>query len=74
MTYIGGTQGEMTMDNLMRDEVARLYPGNVSSDFEQIVRGEIVDWILTASNFTAAVTRGLDMKDVIKMFWNERLN
>jgi len=58
------------IDAAVLDEVVRLYPGNVSSEFEQIVRGEIVDWILT----TSAVTRGLDMKEVIKMYWNERLN
>ena len=58
------------MDYIMADEVVRLYPGNVSSEFEQIVRGEIVDWILS----TLTPLGHLDMKDVIKMFWNERLN
>lgn len=58
------------IDAAVLDEVVRLYPGNVSSDFEQIVRGEIVDWILA----TSTVTRGVDMKEVIKMYWNERLN
>jgi len=58
------------MDNLMRDEIARLYPGNVSSDFEGNVRREIIDWIL----LTTTSLTGMDMKDVIKLFWNERLN
>ena len=56
----------------MRDEVARLYPANVSSDFENNVRGELIDWILLAP--TPIKLTGMDMKDVIKMFWNERLN
>jgi hypothetical protein len=60
------------MDNVMRDEVARLYPANVSSDFENNVRGELIDWILLAP--TPIKLTGMDMKDVIKMFWNERLN
>jgi hypothetical protein len=58
------------MDNVMRDEVARLYPGNVSSDFENNVRREIIDWILS----TVTPLSHLDMKDVIKMFWKEKLN
>lgn len=70
MTYIGATRGEMNMDNQMRDEVARLYPGNVSSDFEDRVRRDIIDWIL----LTPIPLSGMDMKDVIKLFWNERLN
>jgi hypothetical protein len=70
MTYIRGTEGELTMDNLMRDEVARLYPGNMSSDFEDNVRRDIIDWIL----LTPIPLSGMDMKDVIKLFWNERLN
>lgn len=58
------------IDAAVRDEVARLYPGNVSSDFEQIVRYDIIGWILA----TPTTTRGVDMKEVIKMYWNERLN
>jgi len=60
------------MDSMMRDEIARLYPGNVSSDFEDNVRGEIIDWILLAP--TPLKLSGVDMKEVIAMFWNERLN
>ena len=58
------------MDYIMANEVARLYPGNVSSALEDSVRRDIIDWIL---NTTIPLT-GMDMKDVIKMFWNERLN
>ena len=58
------------MDNLMRDEVARLYPSNVSSALENSVRRDIIDWILNAT----VPLSGMDMTDVIKMFWNERLN
>jgi hypothetical protein len=57
-------------DVIVRDEVARLYPGNVSSDFENNVRREIIDWILS----TVTPLGHLDMRDVIKTFWNERLN
>lgn len=60
------------MDSIMRDEIARLYPGNVSSDFEDNVRGELIDWVLLAP--TPLKLSGVDMKDVIAMFWNERLN
>lgn len=58
------------MDYIMADEVARLYPGNVSSDLENSVRRDIIDWILNAT----IPLSGMDMTDVIKMFWNERLN
>ena len=58
------------MDYIMADEVARLYPGNVSSALEDSVRRDIIDWILN----TTIPLRGMDMKDVIKLFWNERLN
>ena len=58
------------MDYIMADEIARLYPGNVSSALEDSVRRDIIDWILNA---TIPLT-GMDMTDVIKMFWNERLN
>lgn len=58
------------MDYIMADEVARLYPGNVSGALEDSVRRDIIDWILN----TAIPLRGMDMKDVIKLFWNERLN
>lgn len=57
-------------DAAVCDEVARLYPGNVSSDFENNIRREIIDWIL----LTTTSLTGMDMKDVIKLFWNERLN
>ena len=58
------------MDYIMYDEIVRLYPGNVSSALEDSVRRDIIDWIL---NTTIPLT-GMDMTDVIKMFWNERLN
>lgn len=58
------------MDYIMADEVARLYPSNVSSEFEGDVRREIIGWIL----LTTTSLTGMDMKDVIKLFWNERLN
>jgi hypothetical protein len=58
------------IDAAVRDEVARLYPGNVSSELENNVRRDIIDWILNAT----VPLSGMDMKDVIKMFWNERLN
>lgn len=58
------------MDYIMADEVARLYPGNVSSALENSVRRDIIDWILNAT----VPLSGMDMKDVIKLFWNERLN
>ena len=58
------------MDYIMADEVARLYPGNVSSALEDSVRRDIIDWIL----LTPTPLTGMDMKDVIKLFWNERLN
>lgn len=55
---------------VVKDEVARLYPVNVSSDFEDSLRSEIIDW-------TLSVPVGIlpkDMKDTIQQFWNERLN
>ena len=58
------------MDYIMYDEIARLYPGNVSSALENSVRRDIIDWILNAT----VPLSGMDMTDVIKMFWNERLN
>ncbi len=57
------------MDAIVFDEVARLYPANVSSELENQARIDIIDWILT----TPTPTTGMDMKDVIKLFWNERL-
>lgn len=59
------------MDYIMYDEIVRLYPGNVSSDFEDTVRGEIIEWILSTPS---AETSGKNLKDVIEMFWSERLN
>ena len=58
------------MDHVMADEVARIHPVDVLSEFEQDLQGAIVYWML---NTTSVDTYGMDMKDVIKMFWNERL-
>ena len=58
------------IDAAVRDEVARLYPGNVSSDFENRVLGEITDWIMS----TPVGLLPKDMRDVIKTYWDERLN
>jgi len=60
------------MDRMVIDEVARINAYDVQSDFEDNVRGEIIDWILLAP--TPIKLSGVDMKDVIAMFWNERLN
>ncbi len=59
------------MDYVMADEVARIHPVDVLSEFEQDLQGAIVYWML---NTTSVNTYGMDMKDVIKLFWNERLN
>ena len=59
------------MDYVMADEVARIHPVDVLSEFEQDLQGAIVYWML---NTTSVDTYGMDMKDVIKLFWNERLN
>ena len=56
------------MDYAMADEVARLYPDNVSSDFEDSVRGEIIEWIMSQPKIFD------DMKNAINAYWNERLN
>ena len=60
----------ITKDNAVIDEMFRVHiPGTVSSDFEYMVRSEIVDWIEENKQVL-----GMDMRDVIKLFWNERLN
>lgn len=56
------------MDYAMADEVARLYPDSVSSDFEDSVRGEIIEWIMSQPKIFD------DMKNAINAYWNERLN
>lgn len=58
------------MDAIVYDEVARLYPASVSGELENQARADIIDWLLA----TPTPTIGMDMKDVIKLFWNERLN
>ena len=58
------------MDNVVQDEVARINPVEFLGDFEYQVRDEIFYYIM-------GIPVGLlptDMKDVIKLFWNERLN
>jgi hypothetical protein len=52
------------------DEIARLGASPVNGELESNIRREIIDWILS----TVTPLGHLDMKDVIKMFWNERLN
>ena len=58
------------MDSVTYDEIARLGASPVNGELESNVRREIIDWILS----TVTPLGHLDMKDVIKMFWNERLN
>ena len=58
------------MDSVIDDEIERIYADDVSGEFESNIRREIIDWILS----TVTPLSRLDMKDVIKLFWNERLN
>ena len=55
---------------LVNDEIARINATNVSSNLENEVRKDIIQWLL---NTPLDMSR-LDMSDVIKQFWNERLN
>ena len=53
------------------DEMLRVHTqGAVRSDFEYIVHSEIVEWMEQRKEQVL----GMDMRDVIKLFWNERLN
>ena len=53
------------------DEMFRIHTqGTVRSDFEYIVHSEIVEWMEPRNEQLL----GMDMRDVIKQFWNERLN
>ncbi len=60
----------VVLDNTVCDEIARLQAVNVMGGFEHSVRGEILDWILS----TPVGLLPAQMEDVIKQFWNERLN
>lgn len=55
---------------LVNDEIARINATNVSGDLEQEVRKDIIQWLIRSP---IDMSR-LDMSDVIKQFWNERLN
>lgn len=55
---------------LVNDEIARINATNVSSNLENEVRKDIIQWLLD----TPLDMSRLDMSDVIKQFWNERLN
>ena len=71
LVIVGGStkpNKSIMMDYAMADEVARLYPDNVSSDFEDSVRGEIIEWIMSQPKIFD------DMKNAINAYWNERLN
>jgi hypothetical protein len=59
------------MDNVVQDEIARINPVGVLSELEQDLQGAIVYWML---NTTSVDTYSMAMKEVIKLFWNERLN
>ena len=59
------------MDIMVNDEFARINARDVMSEFEQDCQGAIVYWMF---NTTSVNTYGMDMKEVIKLFWNERLN
>jgi hypothetical protein len=58
------------MDSVMYDEISRLGAAPVNGELESNVRREIIDWILS----TVTPLSHLDMKDVITMFWKEKLN
>jgi hypothetical protein len=58
------------LDRVVHDELARLQAADVSGDFEDAVHSEIVDWIIG----TSVAPLPKNMKDVIEMFWKERLN
>lgn len=60
------------MDDVVYDEVARINPVGVLSEFEQDLQGAIVAWWMLQPN--TSMTYGMDMADIAKLFWNERLN
>lgn len=58
------------MDNVVRDEVARLYPNDVESDFEVDVQKDILAWAKNQPTGKFWSTRD----QVVNEYWNERLN
>ena len=57
------------MDSLVYEESSFVNARPTTSAFEHDVMSDIVEYIMDTPS-----TQGMDMKDVIKIFWNERLN
>ena len=65
------------MDNVVADEIARINPVDVMSEFEGDVRYDVLKWLWNnpqQESMTSPHTGLLDWKKAAKLFWNERLN
>lgn len=60
------------------DEMKRIYPSSVKSEFEYSVEADIFKWLEDTggvySHPTSTRPRFKDTKELIKAYWNERLN
>lgn len=60
------------------DEMKRIYPSSVKSEFEHNVEADIFKWLEDTggvySHPTSTRPRFEDAKELIKAYWNERLN
>jgi len=54
---------------VIHDEITRVNATGVFSEFEWEVQSDIIKWVLESP----IPTYGMDMKDVTKLFWNERI-
>lgn len=57
------------MDNIVEDEIARIYAKPIYSQHELDVMGEMVGWAMFAD-----ARRFPDQRSMIDAYWNERLN
>ncbi len=70
ITFTGGsTETGKSMINIIVEESRLVNARPTTSAFEYEVLHEIVDYIMNTPS-----TRGMDMQNAIKQFWNERLN
>jgi hypothetical protein len=70
ITFTGGsTKSGQSMINIIVEESRLVNARPTTSSFEYEVLHEIVEYIMNTPS-----TQGMDMRDAIKQFWNERLN
>ena len=65
----GSTNTGQSMINIIVEESRLVNARPTTSDFEHDVLVEIVEYIMNTPS-----TLGMDMRDAIKQYWNERLN